>query len=249
MTPSDSQNDANDAKDDNDHTQSSADGEVANGNGVDSSGKDNNSEYNNAAQDKKSAKHKAAMQKQKAKVDANIAAADESRGVAVLLTGDGKGKTSSAFGMVLRAMGYGQKIGVVQFIKGQQLSGEEIFIRDKCPDIAFYQMGTGFTWDTQDRTGDIAAAEKTWAFAEPLLKDDSYDLVVLDELTYMIAFNYLDTDRILKAISERPTSQSVVVTGRGGGTALQDIMDTVSEVKCVKHAFNAGIKAREGVDF
>lgn len=200
-------------------------------------------------EDKKTAKHKAAMQKQKAKVDANIAAASESRGVAVLLTGDGKGKTSSAFGMVLRAMGYGQKIGIVQFIKGQQLSGEEIFVRDKCPEIAFYQMGTGFTWDTQDRAGDIAAAEKTWAFAEPMLKDDTFDLVILDELTYMIAYKYLDESKILTAISERPVNQSVVVTGRGGGSALQKIMDTVSEVKCVKHAFQAGIKAREGVDF
>jgi cob(I)alamin adenosyltransferase len=202
-----------------------------------------------SSENKKAAKHKAAMQKQKSKVDANIASANESRGVAVLLTGDGKGKTSSAFGMVLRAMGYGQKIGIVQFIKGQQLSGEEIFVRDKCPDIAFHQMGTGFTWDTQDRTADIAAAEKTWAFAEPMLQDESFDLVILDELTYMIAFKYLETDRILQAISSRPTNQSVVVTGRGGGTALQEIMDTVSEVRCIKHAFNAGIKAREGVDF
>lgn len=201
------------------------------------------------SEDKKTAKHNAAMKKQKEKVDANIAAAQTSRGVAILLTGDGKGKTSSAFGMVLRAMGYGHKIGIVQFIKGQQLSGEEIFVRDQCPDIAFYQMGTGFTWDTQDRSGDIAAAEKTWAFAEPLLKDPAYDLVILDELTYMIAYKYLDQDRILKAISERPEHQSVVVTGRGGGTELQNIMDTVSEVKNIKHAFDAGIKAREGVDF
>ena len=209
----------------------------------------NSDENAKKAEDKKTAKHNAAMKKQKEKVDANIAAANESRGVSVLLTGDGKGKTSSAFGMVLRAMGYGQKIGVVQFIKGQQLSGEETFVRDKCPDIAFYQMGTGFTWDTQDRTGDIEAAEKTWAFAEPLLQDASYDLVILDELTYMIAYKYLDQERILKAITERPVNQSVVVTGRGGGTELQSIMDTVSEVKCVKHAFQAGIKAREGVDF
>lgn len=201
------------------------------------------------SEDKKTAKHNAAMKKQKEKVDANIAAAQTSRGVAILLTGDGKGKTSSAFGMVLRAMGYGHKIGIVQFIKGQQLSGEEIFVRNQCPDIAFYQMGTGFTWDTQDRSGDIAAAEKTWAFAEPLLKDPAYDLVILDELTYMIAYKYLDQDRILKAIRERPEHQSVVVTGRGGGTELQNIMDTVSEVKNIKHAFDAGIKAREGVDF
>jgi cob(I)alamin adenosyltransferase len=195
------------------------------------------------------AKHKAAMQKQKAQVDASIAAADTERGVAVLLTGDGKGKSSSAFGMVMRALGYGQKVGVVQFIKGEQLSGEEIYLKERCPEVAFHQMGTGFTWDTQDRSGDIAAAEKTWALARPMLQDPRFDLVVLDELTYMIAFKYLPEQEIIDAIAQRPTGQSVVVTGRGGGRALQDVMDTVSEVREIKHAYRAGIKARRGVDY
>jgi cob(I)alamin adenosyltransferase len=194
-------------------------------------------------------KHKAAMQKQKANVDASIKAADTERGVALLLTGDGKGKSSSAFGMVMRALGYGQKVGVIQFIKGEQLSGEEIYLKEHCPEVTFYQMGTGFTWDTQDRSGDIAAAERTWAVAKPLLQDSSIDLVVLDELTYMIAFKYLAEDDIIEAIRKRPPGQSVVVTGRGGGKALQEIMDTVSEVREVKHAYRAGIKARRGVDY
>ncbi len=199
-------------------------------------------------QEKKNQKHKAAMEKQKAKVDARIEEAATERGVALLLTGNGKGKSSSAFGMVIRALGYGQKVGVVQFIKGQQLSGEEIYLRDHCPQVDFYQMGTGFTWNTQDRESDIAAAEKTWAYVEPMLRDASYDLVVLDELTYMIAYKYLDEDKVINAIRNRPLQQSVVVTGRGGGTALQEVMDTVSEVKEIKHAFKAGIKARKGVD-
>jgi cob(I)alamin adenosyltransferase len=204
----------------------------------------------NASTDqKKDARHKAAMQKQKASVDASIDAADTERGVALLLTGDGKGKTSSAFGMVMRALGYGYKVGVVQFIKGEQLSGEEIYLKEQCPQVDFHQMGTGFTWDTQDRSTDIAAAIKTWALAKPMLRDDSYDLVVLDELTYMIAFNYLPEDEIIHAISDRPRGQSVVVTGRGGGAALQAVMDTVSEVKDIKHAFKAGIMARKGVDY
>jgi cob(I)alamin adenosyltransferase len=198
---------------------------------------------------KRDAKHKAAMEKQKASVDASIAAADDERGVAILLTGNGKGKTSSAFGMVMRALGYGHKVGVVQFIKGEQLSGEELYLRDHCPQVAFYQMGTGFTWDTQDRSADIEAAERTWAVARPMLEDPSFDLVVLDELTYMIAYDYLPEGDIVAALRNRPREQSVVVTGRGGGKALQDIMDTVSEVKDVKHAFNAGIKARKGVDY
>jgi len=197
----------------------------------------------------KDAKHKAAMAKQKARVDAAIAAADTERGVAVLLTGNGKGKSSSAFGMVMRALGYDQKVGVVQFIKGEQLSGEEIYLREHCPQVHFYQMGTGFTWNTQDRSGDIAEAEKTWAVASPMLADASYDLVVLDELTYMLAYKYLDEDAVLEAIASRPPGQSVVVTGRGGGSALQAVMDTVSEVKDVKHAYKAGIKARRGVDY
>jgi cob(I)alamin adenosyltransferase len=198
---------------------------------------------------RKDAKHKAAMQKQKASVDASIDAASTERGVAILLTGDGKGKSSSAFGMVMRALGYGHKVGVVQFIKGEQLSGEEIYLREHCPQVDFYQMGTGFTWDTQDRSGDIVAAIRTWGIAKDMLRDASYDLVVLDELTYMIAYDYLPEDEIIHAISERPAAQSVVVTGRGGGSALQRIMDTVSEVRDVKHAFKAGIMARKGVDY
>lgn len=197
----------------------------------------------------KNQKHKASMEKQKAKVDANIEAASKERGVSILLTGDGKGKSSSAFGMVLRALGYGQKVAVIQFIKGQQMSGEELYLKQQLPNVYFYQMGTGFTWNTQDRSGDIEAAERTWAHAEPLLKDPSYDLVVLDELTYMLAYKYLDEAKVLSALVNRPVEQSVVVTGRGGGSALKEIMDTVSEVKDIKHAFKAGIKARKGVDY
>lgn len=195
------------------------------------------------------AKHKSAMEKQKENVDASIAAADIERGVAVLLTGNGKGKSSSAFGMVLRALGYGQKVGVIQFIKGQQLSGEEIYIRDQCPQVELHQMGTGFTWDTQDRSGDIAAATNTWVHAERMLNDSSFNLVVLDEMTYMLAYDYLDRGMVLDALGNRPLEQSVVVTGRGGGSELRDIMDTVSEVKDVKHAYTSGVKARQGVDY
>lgn len=197
----------------------------------------------------KNAKYKRAMAKQKAAVDAGVAAASVERGVAVLLTGDGKGKTSSAFGMVMRALGYGQKVGVVQFIKGVQLSGEEHYLRNHCPDVEFHQMGTGFTWDTQDRASDMAAAERTWEHATKMLQNPELDLVVLDELTYMLAFKYLPETTVIAAIENRPQHQSVVVTGRGGGSELRDVMDTVSEVKDIEHAYRAGIKARKGVDF
>lgn len=194
-------------------------------------------------------KHNKAMAKQKAAVDEAILKADIEQGVSVLLTGDGKGKTSSAFGMVIRALGYGQRVGIVQFIKGVQPSGEETFVKNHLPDVTLYQMGTGFTWDTQDRAGDIAAAERTWEQARAMLEDETYDLVVLDELTYMLAFDYLPEQDVIGALTSRPAGQSVVVTGRGGGQALREAMDTVSEVKEIKHAYRAGIMARQGVDY
>lgn len=197
----------------------------------------------------KNIRHKAAMKKQKFSVAASIENATIERGVSILLTGNGKGKTTSAFGMVMRTLGYGHKVGVVQFIKGEQLSGEELYLKEHCKQVTFYQMGTGFTWDTQDRAADILAAKKTWAIAEQMLNDPSYDLVILDELTYMLSFQYIEEVTILTAIQNKPKAQSLVITGRGGGKALQDIMDTVSEVKNIRHAFNAGIKARKGVDY
>ena len=199
-------------------------------------------------QDKKQQVHQKKMEALKENIDASIAAATIDRGVGILLTGNGKGKSSSAFGMVMRALGYDYKVGVVQFIKGQQLSGEEIYVREKCPSVTFHQMNTGFTWDTQDRSSDIVAAKTSWAIAEKMLKDDGYHLVVLDELTYMISFDYLDEDSILSALKNRPENQSVVVTGRGGGSALTEWADTVSEIKEIKHAYNEGVMARKGVD-
>jgi len=179
-------------------------------------------------------RHKDKMQRQKERVDAQIAKNSIERGVAILMTGNGKGKTSSAFGMVFRALGYGQKVGIVQFIKGAQESGEVNFINDHCPNADIYQMGTGFTWNTQDKAADIMASERTWKVAARMLADDSYDLVVLDELTYMIGYKYLDRTIITTAIANRPREQSVVVTGRGGGRELRKVMDTVSDVKNIK---------------
>ena len=196
----------------------------------------------------KNSKHTAAMKKLKQKVDTGIADAQEERGIVLLLTGDGKGKSSSAFGMVFRSLGYGHKVGIVQFIKGEQLSGEELYVRNHLPELALHQMGTGFTWDTQDRSKDKQAAETAWLYAERLLQDPDVRLVVLDEITYMLAYQYLDEDRILNAIKQRPREQSVVMTGRGGGAALRELADTISEVKDIKHAFRSGIKARTGVD-
>ena len=194
-------------------------------------------------------KHKFEQARQKEKIDEHIAMATEERGIVIVISGNGKGKTTSAFGMIMRSLGYGHPVGLVQFVKGKQLSGEEMFIRKNYPEMPFYQMGTGFTWDTQDRAGDIEAAEKTWEFAAKLLKDESIRLVVLDELTYMIGYKYLDEEMILETIRNRPPEQTVVITGRGGGEGIRTLADTVSEINSVKHAYESGVKAREGVDF
>ncbi|MEE9367616.1 MAG: cob(I)yrinic acid a,c-diamide adenosyltransferase [Pontiella sp.] len=194
-------------------------------------------------------KHKFEMAHQKERVDNKIAAATEERGIVIVITGNGKGKTTSAFGMIMRCLGYGHKVGLVQFIKGVQQSGEELFIRNNYPDLPFYQMGTGFTWNTQDRSGDIAAAKKTWEFSAKLLKDESLHLVVLDELTYMLGYKYLDEEMVIDTIRNRPKEQTVVITGRGGGNAIRELADTVSEIESVKHAFESCVKAREGIDY
>lgn len=197
----------------------------------------------------KADKFNKAMAKQKSQVDASIAKANEERSVFVFLTGDGKGKTTSGFGMIFRALGYGQKVAVVQFIKGTQPSGEELLLRNSWPEVPLVQMATGFTWDTQNHAADKLAAERTWREAERFLQSRELDLLLLDELTYMLAYKFLDESTVVDALRNRPSQLSVIVTGRGGGTALRELADTVSEVKNIKHAYAAGIKARQGVDY
>jgi cob(I)alamin adenosyltransferase len=190
-----------------------------------------------------------AMARQKANVDASIQRASGEQSLIVLLSGDGKGKTTSGFGMIFRALGYGQRVAVVQFIKGTQASGEELLLRHSFPDVPLIQMATGFTWDSQNFVADQAAAERTWQSAETFLQDPTLDVLLLDELTYMIAYKFLDEDRVIKALQHRSSQLSVIVTGRGGGSALREVADTVSEVKNLRHAYDSGIKARRGIDY
>lgn len=192
-------------------------------------------------------RYKARQQRLKEKVDARIAAAQSTRGLLVVITGEGKGKSTSGFGTVCRAVGHGQKAAVVQFIKGTWACGERDLLASL--GVPFHVMATGFTWETQDREADAAAARKVWAEAEKLLADPGIDLVLLDELTYMLAYHYLDTDTVLDAIVSRPPHQHVIVTGRGCHRSLLEIADTVSEVRNIKHAFDAGIKAQQGIDW
>ena len=166
----------------------------------------------------------------------------------LVLTGNGKGKSSSAIGMLARSIGHGMKCAVVQFIKGQWDCGEHANFAEH-PLVDFHVMNTGFTWETQDRSKDIAAAEQTWVKAEEFLTDSSYELVILDELTYMLTYGYLEKSRILKAIKNRPKNQHAVVTGRNASKELISLADTVSEINNTKHAFDSGIKVQKGIDY
>jgi cob(I)alamin adenosyltransferase len=192
-------------------------------------------------------KHKIKSQKHKEKVDAGIARAQEERGIVLLITGNGKGKSTAGFGVVSRSVGHGYKAAVVQFIKGTWDCGERNLLEQN--DVPFSVMATGFTWDTQDRESDIAAATEVWQEAKKYLADPQYHVVLLDELTYMLGYKYLDKQEVLQAITNRPAEQSVVITGRGAIAELRDIADTVSEIKDIKHAYKAGIKARKGIDW
>ncbi len=200
------------------------------------------------AETDRSARHKRAMQRKKEYVDSRIAAATEDRGLLLVLTGNGKGKSSSAFGMLARSVGHGLRCAVVQFIKGTWECGEQMLFAEN-PLVEFHVMGTGFTWETQDRQTDIAAAEQAWSKAEALLASEATGLVILDELTYMLTYGYLDKARVLEALRGRPAHQHVVVTGRNAGRELLEMADTVSEIKEVRHAFNHGVKAQKGLDY
>ncbi|MDD3651929.1 cob(I)yrinic acid a,c-diamide adenosyltransferase [Immundisolibacter sp.] len=198
--------------------------------------------------DDRALRHRSRMARRKARVDAAIAAADQDRGLLLVLTGPGKGKSSSAFGMVARALGHGLAVQVVQFIKGRSDTGEEAFFRRQ-PGVAWQVCGEGFTWETQDRARDIAAAEAGWAHAARALADPAVDVVVLDEITYLFNYGYLDLDRALEAIAARPRMQHVIVTGRAAPRALVEAADTVSDIGDLKHAFRAGVRAQPGIDW
>lgn len=192
-------------------------------------------------------RHRAHMQRRKAAVDARIAAASGKRGVLLVLTGNGKGKSSSAFGMVARALGHDLRVGVVQFIKGRYATGEEAFFR-RVAQVSFHVAGEGFTWETQNRARDVSAAEAGWETAAVLLRDPAVALVVLDELNIVLRYRYLALDRVVAALRGRPTGQHVVITGRGAPAELLALADTVTDMRAVKHAFEAGIGAQPGIE-
>ncbi|WP_371324113.1 cob(I)yrinic acid a,c-diamide adenosyltransferase [Dechloromonas sp. ZY10] len=192
--------------------------------------------------------HEERMQKKKAVVDEKIAAARQERGVLLVNTGNGKGKSSAAFGVVARALGHGLKVAVVQFVKGRSDTGEEAFFRRQ-PGVRWHVGGEGFTWETQDKEKDARAAQAAWGQACAYLADPEVGLVVLDELTYAFKYGWLELDEVLQRLAARPTLQHVVITGRGAPEALRAAADTVSDIGNEKHAFKAGVKAMPGLDY
>ena len=196
----------------------------------------------------KNQRHAERMQRKKAVMDERIAQASDERGLLIVNTGNGKGKSSAAFGVALRALGHNMRVGIVQFIKGRDTTGEEAFFK-RLPDVPFHVTGDGFTWDTQNREQDEATAAKGWEIALELLRDPAVDLVVLDELNIVLKYHYLPLETVLQGIQNRPPMQHVIITGRGAPEGLIEIADTVTEMREIKHAFKAGIKAQAGVEY
>jgi cob(I)alamin adenosyltransferase len=192
-------------------------------------------------------RHRQRMEKKKAVVDAKIAQAVEERGVIVVATGNGKGKSTSGFGMLARALGHGMQVGVVQFIKGSFSTGEEAFFR-RFPEVRYYVMGEGYTWETQDRERDIAKAGIAWKIAAEMLRDAAIQLVLLDELNIVLKLGYLQVADVIAALERRPPMQHVMITGRGAPPELIEVGDTVTQMQPIKHAFDAGVRAQKGVE-
>ncbi|MGF1454772.1 MAG: cob(I)yrinic acid a,c-diamide adenosyltransferase [Alphaproteobacteria bacterium] len=200
--------------------------------------------------DSPQARHKARMEAVKAEQDAKTATAKEAdRGLVLVYTGNGKGKSSSAFGVVARALGWGQRVGIVQFIKGKWITGERQFFQRFPDTVTWHTMGDGFTWDTQDLDQDRAAAEAAFAKGAAMMASGEYDLVVLDEVNIALRYDYLRVETVLTGLEGRSARTSVILTGRDAKPDLMAYADLVSEMGEVKHPFQAGIKAKRGIDF
>jgi cob(I)alamin adenosyltransferase len=196
----------------------------------------------------KNDRHVARMQRKKAVVDAHIEAAREARGLLLIHTGNGKGKSTAAFGLLARALGHGMKAAVIQFIKSRSDTGEEAFFRSS-PHLKWHVMGDGFTWETQNPEQDAASARKAWQQVCAYLQDENIDLVILDEFTYTLKYGWLSADEVIAALNSRPATQHVVITGRAAPAELIAVADTVSEINLVKHAFQAGVQAMPGIEW
>ncbi|MEC5397905.1 cob(I)yrinic acid a,c-diamide adenosyltransferase [Uliginosibacterium sp. H1] len=196
----------------------------------------------------KDTRHRQRMQRKKEVVDAAIDRADVERGLLLVNTGTGKGKSSAAFGVLARALGHGMRCAVVQFIKSRTDTGEEAFFT-KHSDVTWHVMGDGFTWETQDADKDLKTARAAWEQAKAYLADDKVDLLVLDEFTYALKFGWVTLEEVLAAVQARPAMQHVIITGRAAPDGLVEAADTVTEMRLEKHAFHAGVKAMPGIEW
>jgi len=196
----------------------------------------------------KSQRHKDRMQRHKEVVDQKIQKATRDKGLLLCITGNGKGKSSSGFGMIARALGHDMKTGIVQFIKGAMSTGEEAFYRRFPEQVSYHVVGDGFTWDTQNLEQDKASAEAGWEIVKTMLQDDSINVILLDELNIVLKMKYLDADKVLADIAARPAMQHVIITGRGAPDSVIEAADTVSRIDDVKHAFRDGIRAQKGIE-
>ena len=193
-------------------------------------------------------RHQQKMAKHKAKVDAAIERAQEERGVVIVLTGNGKGKSSSGFGTVIRTLGHGFNAGIVQFIKGTWECGETNIL-SKLDNLQHEVMGSGFTWETQDKQRDQDAFDEVWPKAKAMLQNENLRTVMFDEITYMLAYKNLKWEDLKEALDNRPKNQNVILTGRGAPSALREYADTVTDMKMEKHAFKGGVKAQAGIEW
>ncbi len=194
-------------------------------------------------------RHRLKMQKRKAVQDAEVAGKTERRGLLMIHTGSGKGKSTAAFGLLLRTVGHGRKTAVVQFIKGAWATGERHVLEGFGPLVEWHTLGEGFTWETQDRARDVAACQHAWTVAETLLQREDIALLVLDELNIALRYEYLPLDQVLAALTQRPRDMHVVVTGRNAKPALIEAADLVTEMTLVKHHFQAGVTTQEGIEY
>lgn len=194
-------------------------------------------------------RHADKMRKKKAARDKIQATKTDEKGLVIVHTGKGKGKSSAGFGMVFRALGHGMKIGVVQFVKGSWDTGER-WVLEKFPEqVTISALGEGFTWETQDRARDIAMARDAWEQAKALILDDSYDMVLCDELNIVLRYDYLPVEEIIEALAAKPEMKHVIITGRNAKDELIEFADLVTEMEMIKHPFRSGVKAQKGIEF
>jgi cob(I)alamin adenosyltransferase len=210
---------------------------------------DNNTDASEAERQALNERHAKRMQRKKQLIDEKIASAQTRRGLIVMNCGNGKGKSSSGLGMVMRALGHQKKVGVVQFIKGAMSTGEEKFLRRFPEEVEFHAMGEGYTWNTQNRERDMAKAQAAWEQARKFLRNPDIALVLLDEINIALKYHYLDVQMVIQDLQQRPHMQHVILTGRGALAEMIEIADTVTEMQEVKHAFKSGVTAQECIEW